>query len=274
MNKKNEMVKAETGGAVAKVKTNGEIKSLAATLETEAQKHKLLEDYIIKQLKQDVDFGIIKMEKNGKKFVSKPCLFKPGAEKVVNRTKTIAKFRRDDETWEMMGKQPGLICYICELYNGDKIIGEGRGAASMQEYKFKNNPNTAIKIAEKRAKIDAVLATFALSARFTQDLEDMQKIDNYTENATKTVKFPQNGTNPRASAKTPVKAKEAPKKIVFRAGGKEVTRDKYIKIITEYAEIKGVRLGDLTDVDFPDMRDDEVLAMWPKIKKAGEDIKQ
>ena len=252
--KKNELVKKEGG-----VKPNGEIKSLAMTLETESQKHKLLEDYIIKQLKKDVDYGVIAMERNGKKFVSKPCLFKPGAEKVVNRTKTIAKFRRDDETWEMLGKQPGMICYICELYNGDKIIGEGRGSASMLESKFKNNPNTAIKIAEKRAKIDAVLATFALSARFTQDLEDMQGNGNLPENTPKTVHFPQNSTKPRKAPEKP----ENKGKSTFIVNKKAKTRDEYIEILVYNCKKHGISMSRMVEEsgvgkNFEDMSDAEV----------------
>ena len=72
----------------------------------------------------------------------------------------------------MAGKISGLFCYICELVDlKGNIIGEGgKGSHSIGE---KGNPNIAIKIAEKRAKTDAVLSTGGLSDFFTQDLEDI-----------------------------------------------------------------------------------------------------
>jgi len=55
------------------------------------------------------------------------------------------------------------------------LAGEGRGAADITEKQ--GSANTAIKIAEKRAKLDAVLATGGLSDFFSQDLEDVAAVD-------------------------------------------------------------------------------------------------
>ena len=85
--------------------------------------------------------------------------------------KLRATFKKDTDTWEMLGSKAGLVCYVCELWDSKDVkVGEGRGASSIAE---KGNENTAIKIAEKRAKMDAVLSTGGLSDFFTQDLEDM-----------------------------------------------------------------------------------------------------
>ncbi len=66
------------------------------------------------------------------------------------------------------------ITFLCELVNrstGVKIA-EGRGSASLTESNIKGNLNSAIKMAEKRAQMDATLRAAALSDRFTQDMED------------------------------------------------------------------------------------------------------
>ena len=58
-----------------------------------------------------------------------------------------------------------------------EVIGSGIGACSTAEAKYIRNPrdaeNTVIKMAKKRALVDATLSTFALSERFTQDVEDI-----------------------------------------------------------------------------------------------------
>lgn len=80
-------------------------------------------------------------------------------------------FEKDTDTIEMSGEK-GLFAYICRLYTASgEMVGEGRGAASLSEKTWM--VNNAVKIAEKRAQIDAVLRTGALSDFFTQDLEDM-----------------------------------------------------------------------------------------------------
>jgi hypothetical protein len=69
---------------------------------------------------------------------------------------------------------PGTVAYKCNLINRatNNKVGEGRGVATPKE-KSSWIANTQVKICEKRALIDAVLSTFALSSRYTQDVEDM-----------------------------------------------------------------------------------------------------
>lgn len=141
---------------------------LMSVMEGEAHKRELVTAYIAKHMKKDVDFGTIKV--GGRD--SKPSLFKPGSEKFMSLFKLTARFKKDAETWEMLGSESGMICYLCELVdNHDRVVGEGRGVSSLKEKTW--TPNAAVKIAEKRAQIDAVLRTGALSDFFTQDLEDL-----------------------------------------------------------------------------------------------------
>lgn len=149
-------------------------KDLGAVMEEEATKRELILKYIAKHMKAGVDFGTIRI--GGRD--SKPSLFKPGSEKFLSLFRLTASFRQDVDTYAMQGGEVGVFCYICELKDSSgRIVGEGRGAASMKEKSW--SLNNCIKIAEKRAQIDAVLRTGALSDFFTQDLEDMaQKYDN------------------------------------------------------------------------------------------------
>jgi hypothetical protein len=80
-------------------------------------------------------------------------------EKIFSLFGIISTLERDVETVEMVSK-PGVIAYKCKLYRNGTFVGEGRGACDVAE---RGRVNDAIKIAEKRARMDA----------FTQDLEDL-----------------------------------------------------------------------------------------------------
>jgi hypothetical protein len=157
---------------------------LKARIAAETKKRKLIKEFIAKHLKEGVDYGRIHISKNcqnphnckNKNHYSRDILFKPGAEKFTSLFKLRAEFQRDNETFEMAGSPTGLFCYICRLYSPNNIlIGEGRGACSVNE---KNGSiNTAIKIAEKRAKLDAILSTGALSDFFTQDEDVIEELE-------------------------------------------------------------------------------------------------
>ena len=78
------------------------------------------------------------------------------------------------------GNSYGLYSYTmnCKLLNrAGEVVGQGVGHCSTMETKYIRNPrdlgNTVLKLAKKRALVDAVLSTFGLSERFNQDLEDL-----------------------------------------------------------------------------------------------------
>lgn len=150
-----------------------DIKNLEKFIEIEKKRRELLKKYIAENLVEGVDYGRIKItsSKTGQEYESKPTLFKAGSEKFMSLMHLRATFKRDDQTWEMSGKKPGLFCYICYLLDSKgNIVGEGRGSCDISE---KRSANEAIKLAEKRAQLDAVLRTGGLSDFFTQDLEDL-----------------------------------------------------------------------------------------------------
>ena len=141
--------------------------------------------WIQSNLKKDIDFGCPINKKTGRPIGSgKPFLYKPGAEKVCTLLNVMPVFERDSTTWEMFDKRAGLVCFLCRLVkmvDGVTVVGEGRGCANMNE-KDNWTENNCVKIAEKRAQVDAVLRTADLSEIFTQD-EDFQEVkpaDGYT----------------------------------------------------------------------------------------------
>lgn len=161
-------------------------------MEEESERRALIKDYIDEHLVEGTDYGAIHFSKNCKhkwnpencnneSHWSKDTLFKPGAEKFVSLFKLTPTFKKDTETLEMMDNEKNVFAYVCYLRNNKgQIVGEGRGAAQLSE-RENWTINNAIKIAQKRAQVDAVLRTGALSDFFTQDLEDMNKKEKETE---------------------------------------------------------------------------------------------
>lgn len=145
--------------------------TLQEMVDSETSNRKILTEFINKHMVRGTDFGSIMF--GGRQ--SKDCLFKPGAEKIGSLLRLRPDVIKDNDTWEMAGSKAGLFCYRCNLYNSkNEIVGMGLGACSLEE---KKNYNNAIKIAKKRAYVDAILTTGALSDFFTQDLEDASDTD-------------------------------------------------------------------------------------------------
>lgn len=134
---------------------------------------KQLDKYITEGLEEGRDYGTIP-------GTHKPTLYKAGAEQVMAwfncrpEYEIISEFHND---------QLGVHRYAirCRVINRatDKNLGEGVGSASGNEKKWKRAgddlDNTILKMAKKRAFVDAALSTFGISDRFTQDLEDQEK---------------------------------------------------------------------------------------------------
>ena len=146
----------------------GNATTLEHTIAAWHQQRALLTTYIREHLQEGIDYYTLTV--GGK--VAKPSLSKAGSEKFVQLFQVHPRFRQDEETWEMLGRPTGVICYVCTLHTADgTCVGEGRGARDVGQDK---DINKAIKMAQKSAQIDAVLRLGALSDAFTQDLEDQQ----------------------------------------------------------------------------------------------------
>ncbi|HYE10508.1 MAG TPA: hypothetical protein VEF53_10060 [Patescibacteria group bacterium] len=133
---------------------------------------KLLQEFVSEFMIPGLDFGVIP-------GYSKPCLLKSGSEKlcdifgfskhinVVNRVENWYKgYFSYEVKATLISKRTGLI------------EAEGLGSCNSKEQKFRNQDsysiiNTLLKIAAKRALIDAVLSATRSSGIFTQDVEDI-----------------------------------------------------------------------------------------------------
>lgn len=145
------------------------------------EERKIISGFISSNMTKGIDYAAIHMKKDcynkydcqNKYHFSKDTLTKAGAEKIKDLLKLIPDFKRDQDTWEMAGSKPGLFCYRCVLLDAKQMpVGVGLGACDVSEKG--GNMNNAIKIAKKRAFVDAILTTGSLSDFFTQDLEDTQ----------------------------------------------------------------------------------------------------
>jgi hypothetical protein len=147
------------------------VEEMEELVETTAAVRTLLARYIRATFKPGLHFGLIPVSEQE---TSKPTLLKPGAELICLLFRWRAQFLADLETLQMYGPgTTGVFAYICQLLDPQgQVVGQGRGVAELRETSL-TSANMAVKMAEKRAYVDAVLRAAGLSQYFTQDLEDM-----------------------------------------------------------------------------------------------------
>ena len=161
------------------------------------QKITQFQQVIQRTLRQNHDFGIVP-------GTDKPTLLKPGAEKILMMMGLRSEFEIVDSTRDF---EKGFFQYQvrCKLYKNNLLITEGLGACNTKERKYiKQDPytldNTVLKMAKKRALVDAALLVGSLSDIFTQDLEDMD-LDGQQVSNQKRYYTSQDGTISKAQAR-------------------------------------------------------------------------
>jgi len=126
----------------------------------------------------DKDYMIIliKNEKKGT-WEKKATLLKPGSEKILMLLGVETEFNIIKNTEDY---NKGFFSFIvkCIVVKNGKKITEGIGQCNTKEKKYVDKcsysvANTCLKMARKRAQIDATLTLASLSEVFTQDLEDI-----------------------------------------------------------------------------------------------------
>lgn len=138
--------------------------------------HKKLTKFIQEHLKENEDYGTVK---DG----VKKCLYKSGAEKIAKLYNYSISFTIQEKMIDL-SKPVFFFAIKCTLTQGDKSY-EGFGtycsleecAGDVQDEYFK--ANYAIKMAKKRAFVDAVLTAAGISGLFTQDLEELNTSKMY-----------------------------------------------------------------------------------------------
>ena len=133
----------------------------------------MLRDYVKQHMNEGEDYGVIP---GG----NKPTLFKPGAEKLnaVFGLSPMVEVSNRVEDWDN-----GFVAYEMKVTLLNKRTGgveaEGIGSCNSRERRYKNQDaagiaNTVLKMAKKRALVDATLSATRASGMFTQDLEDIE----------------------------------------------------------------------------------------------------
>lgn len=132
-----------------------------------------LDEFIRNCLVNDVDFGRYGTAK-------KPSLLQPGADKLMHWLQLHATYPviTPTERWE---DAPPLLSYIvqCRLLTiNDECAGEAYGSCNSRENQYKSQnvyqiANTLVKMAQKRARVAAVVMVAGVSQHFTQDMEDV-----------------------------------------------------------------------------------------------------
>jgi len=168
----------------------GNPEALATQLESFSKARELFVEWLFNRLVAGIDFMVIH-RKVGPRNAKTPCpnaadakgagcttcggkatLCKPGSEKICGLLQLRPRFKRDVDSWEMLGAEAGLVTLICELMTpAGVVVAEGRGARH-RDQDF-GDVNKCLKMAQKSAQTDAVLRCAGLSEIFTQDLEDM-----------------------------------------------------------------------------------------------------
>jgi len=155
------VVKGDPVGGLAAL---GDKDELEARIKKYEETRAVILDYIDRNFVKGIDYGW-----TDERSMQKSTLKKPGAEKICRLFNTSPEWEIDRDTWEMLGKPEGIVCYKCYIKDNatGRIIGEGRGAEKVGNKG--RDANKAIKNAEKCSLVDACLYTFMLSEKFTQD---------------------------------------------------------------------------------------------------------
>lgn len=163
-----------------------------ADFEALGAQRQLLLEFVAKQLRKDVDYGVIP-------GTPKSSLFKPGAEKLARLFGLGARFTLIDKTLDG-DRNFALFNYKCEVFHlkSGSVIAECEGTCNSQEKKYKERTtyiwndkaqkklpekeatpvydilNTLQKMAQKRAYVGAVILATGASDFFTQDIDDVE----------------------------------------------------------------------------------------------------
>ncbi|MCR5544135.1 MAG: regulatory protein GemA [Eubacterium sp.] len=206
---KNLMFDAESTEFKPETKAISATISRGLTVEEAKQFDDDMNRFIDTVLISGVDYGVIP-------HCNKPTLLKSGAEKIMNYLGLIA---RTEVVNRVEDHNTAFFSYECKVflidYNG-VVKGEGVGICNSREGRYaKQNgyavQNTVLKMAKKRALVDSVLNVGNLSARFTQDIEDMN-IEPEQQSAGKSVEELRPNNN---ISSTPNTNKPATKKQIY-----------------------------------------------------------
>ena len=146
--------------------------------------------WLLSKMKRGVHYGVPPgcepRGKQTKEWVNKPSLYFAGATFLAGLFRFRLHPEPDPDTAKMLDRPGVYCCKVTVTDESGEVLGIGRGAFERGEKKM--NANSQVKMAEKRAKVAAILeAVPDLRDLFTQDLEDgdQEKLHRGAENQRK-----------------------------------------------------------------------------------------
>lgn len=248
-------------------------------------RYQQLQEFVRAVMRKGEDYGEIP-------GVSKPTLFKAGAEKLAEMYGLAITLpdgrRRQIEDWERGFWHYEVVCGLVSRRTGE-TIAEGVGSCNSMEDRYRtkewwntpnqppaaegwtatrngkwfrfvdnptrwNLPNTLLKMAKKRALVDAVLSVTRSSGIFTQDVEDMPA-EALQPNAAPTAR-PAQPQRPPANGQ-PAQVPREPARTHTQAQEAEVLLDHFRE-----------QFEDATDADGMRQIKEELKAPWGSFTKA------
>lgn len=154
----------------------------------------------IRQFQKVIQNTLVPEHDYGQAFygANKPSLLKPGAEKILMLLGLSSEYEIIEKIQDY---EEGFFAYTvrCVLKKNGQIITEGLGHCNSREKKYEGEKqdkymlgNTCLKMAKKRAQVDAALTVGSLSDIFTQDLEDMAQFEQEEKIETMTINDAEN----------------------------------------------------------------------------------
>jgi hypothetical protein len=112
----------------------------------------------------------------------KPSLYKAGADFVIELMNVREAYSLALDAWQMLGSPEGTFVMKCQLFSRKtgELLGEGLGARKTGTKKM--DDNATIKMAQKNAKVAAVINTYSLADLFSQDTGEGQNDPELHEN--------------------------------------------------------------------------------------------
>lgn len=182
---------------------------MAAALEEYADRRATFYRWLLSQLEQGLHYGVPPginqpgVEKN--RWRHKPSLYKAGADFICDLMGLRDEYEADLASWQMLGSPKDTFVRRCRLYSrtNEKLVGEGTGARRLGQNSKMLEANANIKMADKAAKVAAIINTYGLSDLFAQDLEDLDRRVEAHENPEETPDAPK--VQPRNQRQPPPK---------------------------------------------------------------------
>ena len=142
-----------------------------------------LNAFVKERLVEDLHYGQIKDARTGKILVDKPVLFKGGAQILAKEAQLRPRYEIIHRECDY--DEPFFAYEVeCMVYRNDDLApqGVGHGACNSKEKKYTSQyvdkyfiQNTVLKMAKKRAYVEAVIEAWSASSVFSQDMEDFKQ---------------------------------------------------------------------------------------------------